>query len=181
MQHLAIRALMTIASLLALGACSHEGFGGHAGHRGEHGSGGPDTHGEPAAGLQLKHFDLDGDGNVSRVELDRGLHAMFAKYDVDHDSVLSATEARALNQALTTEIPGASPVLDWNADGHIDFNEFANQWLSLFERLDANSDGVVTAEEMTPRMRTPGGEHGEHGGGGRHGGSRGGDQPGGGR
>lgn len=180
MQRLTLRMLMIAASLLALGACSHEGFGGHTGHRGERGSGGPDTHGEPAAGQQLKHFDVDGDGNVTRAELDSGLHAMFIKYDSDHDGVLNATEARALNQALTTEIPGASPVLDWNADGHVDFSEFANQWLSLFERLDTNGDGVVTADEMTPRVRSHGGDHGEQSGG-RHGGHRhGGEQPGGG-
>ena len=128
--------------------------------------------------MQLKHFDLDGDGQVTRDELTRALHADFDKYDGNHDGVLSVDEARALNETLPQRIPGASPVKDWNGDGHVDFNEYANQWLSLFERFDTNGDGIVTADEMSAGPMGPRGGEPAHrqGGGGRHpGGGHGGD------
>jgi Ca2+-binding EF-hand superfamily protein len=129
----------------------------------------------PPEGAQLKLFDLDADGSVTRDEADRALHAQFAKYDIDKDSGLSAAEARALNDERRKQV-NASPVFDWNADGRVDFKEYANQWLSLFDRLDANGDGMLTEQEMTrPQMGPPGGRRG----GGPPGGGR--RPPGGGR
>jgi len=142
---------------------------------GPHGPGGPDM--GPPEGAQLKIFDLDGDGRLTRDELARALRVSFATYDADKDTFLSATEARALNDLRRKESATASPVFDWNADGHVDFKEFANQQLSLFDRLDANEDGVLTEQEMMhPPMGPPGGMRGGPGapgrGSGRSGGGR---------
>ena len=128
----------------------------------------------PPEGAQLKPFDLDGDGKLTRDELDRALHVEFATYDLDKDGNLSATEARALNDQRRKLTDGPSPVFDWNADGHVDFKEFANQRLALFDRTDTNGDGVLTEQEMT---RPPMGPHGVMIGGTPDGGHR----PGGGR
>src|SRR5258705_11741528 len=124
--------LLTIfAGLMLLQACGHGGPGGPGGGPGTRmmggpgGPGGPDM--GPPEGAQLKIFDLDGDGRVTRDELDRALHVELAKYDTDKDTFLNATEARALNDQRRKEAKGASPAFDWNADGHVDFKEFANQ------------------------------------------------------
>jgi len=175
--------LTIVAALLILQACAHDGAEGRGRHRGDRpgDQANAEAHREPPAGLQLKYFDLNGDGQVTRDELDRGLHALFAKYDTDRDGVLSPVETRALNDALPKEIPGSSPVFDWNADGHVDFKEFSNQWISLFDRLDKNGDGVVTEEEMKTREGgpRPAGQPEGSRPSGRRGGGRGGGQPGG--
>jgi Ca2+-binding EF-hand superfamily protein len=169
--------LAVFAGLSLLQGCGHDrGWGGGGGHR-HHGGGmgGPGGMGPPE-GAQLKQFDLDGDGKLTRDELDRALHAEFAKWDKDKDGTLNTDEARALNDERRKTPNGLSPVFDWNADGRIDFKEFANQLLALFDRLDANSDGVLTEDEMMrPSMGGPrGGGPGGGGGHGRHGGGQGG-------
>lgn len=168
--------LAVFAALSVLQACSHH----HGGRHGMHMRGGPDGFGGPGGpnmgppeGAQLKQFDLDGDGNLTREELERALHVEFAKWDKDKDGFLSTIEARALNDERRKQPNAPSPVFDWNADGHIDFTEFANQWLSMFDRLDADGDGVLTEQEM---MRPPMGPHG-----GMRGGEGGRDGPPGGR
>lgn len=111
----------------------------------------------PPEGAQLKIFDTDGDGRLTRDELTRGLQLAFAQFDADKDGSLSPTEARALNDQRRQQSSTSSPVFDWNADGRVDFKEFANQQLALFDRLDANGDQVLTDQEITrPQMGPPG-------------------------
>lgn len=187
MKRPALTVLVGLFAVVALQGCASDGgWGGGGGHgrhgHGRHGNdaGGPaqEAQAGPKEGLQLKRFDLDGDGSVTKDELDRALHAEFAKYDVDHDGVLNASEAGAANAAIAGLADGSSPVFDWNADGHIDFKEYSTQWLSLFDRLDTNQDGIVTPDEMTKPQHGPRGGQGGAGtsGGGRH---RGGQQGGG--
>jgi Ca2+-binding EF-hand superfamily protein len=180
--------LAVFAGLSLLQGCGHDGgWGGGGGHR-HHGGGmggpggGPGGPGGPPEGAQLKQFDLDADGKLTRDELGRALHIEFDKWDKDKDGVLNTEEARALNDERRKTPNGLSPVFDWNADGHIDFKEFANQLLSLFDRLDADSDGVLTEQEMMRPAMGPGGPggpgapggRGGGGGRGRHGGGGGG-------
>ncbi len=180
--------LAVCAGLSLLQGCGHDGGwgGGGGGHRHHGGGMGGPGGGGPPEGAQLKQFDLDGDGKLTRDELVRALHIEFDKWDKDKDGVLSTEEARALNDARRKTPNGLSPVFDWNADGHIDFKEFSNQLLALFDRLDVDSDGVLTADEMNrPTMGGPGGGGPGGGGpgggsGGRHGGGRGGQGGGGG-
>ena len=179
MKRTAFTVLVAATALVGLQGCMHDsgGYGrhGHGRHGGQGPAGADDTHAGPREGLELKRFDLDGDGKVTSQELDQALHAEFNKYDVDHDGVLSATETRAANAAIAALADGSSPVLDWNGDGHVDFKEYATQWLSLFERLDADHDGVVTQDEMT---RSSGPRPGHEGGGRQGGRHRGGGEQG---
>ena len=173
--------LTVFAGLSLLQACSHGGPGGgpgrhHMGGPGHEGPGGPMA---PPEGAQLKPFDLDGDGRLTRDELESALRVEFAKWDADKDGFLSPVEARVLNDERRKQPNGPSPAFDWNADGHIDFKEFANQWLALFDRLDVDGDRVLTEQEMMrPPMGPPGGMGGPPGGGRGPGGPGG---PGGGR
>lgn len=169
--------LAIFAGLSLLQACGGGPGGPGGGGRGMRVMGGPGgpmgSEMGPPEGAQLKTFDLDGDGRVTRDELTQGLEVAFAKYDGDKDGSLSSVEARALNDQRRQQASTSSPVFDWNADGHIDFKEFANQQLALFDRLDANGDKVLTDQEMTHppmgpgRMRggPPGGGSGPRGGG----------------
>jgi EF hand domain-containing protein len=152
MQRSAFTVFATFAAVLALQGC------GHHGGPGEVRTGGPGgVAASPPEGLQLKVFDLDGDGRITRDELERALRIELAKYDTDKDGNLDRAEAGVLNDLRRAEGGTASPALDWNADGHVDFKEFANQWLSLFDRTDIDGDGVVTTREMSPPLDPHGG------------------------
>jgi Ca2+-binding EF-hand superfamily protein len=161
------------------GSGRHGGRGGFAG-----GPGGPGMAGgyrEPSREVLLRRFDADGDGKITRDEFDRVLKSDFALADKDGNGVLSPLEVRAVNERLLTQ-KDVSPIIDWNGDGNVSLEEFGAQWRALFERADADHDGVVTEEELTrtgaPQGGPGGGESGGRGG--HHGGGPGGGPPGGG-
>ena len=129
---------------------------------------------EPSREILLRRFDADGDGKITRDEFDRVLKSDFTLADKDANSVLSPLEVRTVNERLLTQ-RDVSPIIDWNGDGNVTLEEFGAQWRALFERADADRDGVVTQEELErkdqgPHEGKPGG--GEGGGRGRPGGGR---------
>ena len=111
----------------------------------------PDLNWHPASDMLLK-YDANHDGIVTRAELEAGLKRDFAAADINHDGHLDADEARAVNEErLNDDQSTASPLVDWNQDGFIDFNEFATTPRSLFDQLDANSDGKLAPGELAPQ------------------------------
>ncbi len=106
----------------------------------------------PPESLGLVRFDANGDGAVTRAELEQVLAADFKKEDVNGDEALDVAEMRALNDRIRTE-KSSSPVFDWNADGRLIYSEFASQWRTLFQRSDVNGDGTVDDEELQGRRR----------------------------
>ena len=96
---------------------------------------------------RLARFDANGDGQVTKAELDAVLKADFANEDANKNGVLDTSEARTLNDRLRVQ-EGASPVFDWNGDGQLVFAEFATQWRTMFDRADRNQDGVVDEDEL---------------------------------
>lgn len=121
----------------------------------------------PAAAL-LK-YDANHDGIVTRAEVIAGLKAEFATYDVNHNNCLGPDQVRAINQMrVEQDASQATPLVDWNQDGCIDFNEFSGATLSLFDSLDTNGDGELTAKELNPTgAKTPGQTQGQGQGRGR--------------
>ncbi len=89
------------------------------------------------------------DGGLTRKQLEAGLHRDFDAADTNHDGVLQPDEARAVNQQRWKEDQSAiSPLQDWNGDGVIEFNEFAATARALFNELDRDGNGVLTADEL---------------------------------
>jgi len=125
----------------------------------------------------LMRFDANHDGTLTRAEVIAGLRVEFGTYDSDHNNCLSPDEVRAINQLrVQQDASQASPLVDWNQDGCVDFNEFSGATLSLFDSLDTNGDGQLTPAELSPGQKraprtTPDGERGGHHG---RGGGRGG-------
>ena len=104
-------------------------------------------HGGNAA-LLLK-YDTNHDGTVSRDELIRGLRAEFAAHDTKRNGCLDAEQAGQINQArVDADQSTATPVVDWNQDGCIDYTEFSAAPYSLFDQLDANHDAKIDAKEL---------------------------------
>ena len=138
----------------------------------------------PAAALL--RYDANHDGVLTRAELIAGLHTEFNAYDVEHKNCLGQDQVRTINQMRVQQDGSqASPLVDWNQDNCIDFNEYSGAALSLFDTLDANGDGKLTAQELNPSGPKPPAEqngtgqgrggHGHHHGGG--GGGEGGGMP----
>jgi Ca2+-binding EF-hand superfamily protein len=106
----------------------------------------------PAA--QILRYDSNNDGQVTRRELEAGLRQDFWQADTNRDGVLDAEEVRAVNlRRIRIDQSTAIPLIDWNHDGVVDFNEFAAGMRSLFDEYDADGDGVVTLKEMHVKLQ----------------------------
>ena len=49
----------------------------------------------------------------------------------------------------------ATPIVDWNQDGCVDYTEFSAAPYSLFDQLDQNRDGKLTPQELGQRKKKP--------------------------
>src|SRR5882757_10463922 len=104
-------------------------------------------HGGNAA--MLTRYDANHDGTLTREELIAGLKAEFAAHDTHHNGCLDAEQAGEINQArVDADQSTATPVVDWNQDGCIDYPEFSAAPYSLFDQLDADHDGKLTPKEL---------------------------------
>ena len=111
-------------------------------------------HGGNAA-ILLK-YDANHDGTVTRDELIRGLKAEFAAHDTHHNACLDAEQAAQINEArVDADQSTATPVVDWNQDGCIDYTEFSAAPYSLFDQLDANHDAKLDPKELQRGGATP--------------------------
>ena len=100
------------------------------------------------AGMILK-YDANHDGTLTRAELIAGLKAEFAAHDTHHNGCLDADQALAINQErVDADQSVATPVMDWNQDGCIDYTEFSAAPYSLFDQLDLDHDGKLTPKEL---------------------------------
>ncbi|MBS0471418.1 MAG: EF-hand domain-containing protein [Proteobacteria bacterium] len=99
--------------------------------------------------MMIANYDSDNDGTVTRAELEAGLRQYFMQADTNHDGRLDPDETAAANaRRIAIDQSTAIPLIDWNDDGYIDFNEFAAGVRSEFQRLDLNGDGKVTIDEF---------------------------------
>jgi hypothetical protein len=99
--------------------------------------------------MLIAHYDANNDGTVTRSELEAGLRQNFLQADTDHDGRLNPDEAAAANQRrIRLDESTAIPLIDWNNDGFVDFEEFSAGVRSQFEQLDLDGDGQVTLFEF---------------------------------
>jgi len=100
-------------------------------------------------------YDANSDGTVTREELDTGLRRQFAVSDVNGDGRLDNRETQDENQRrFMANGTLASPLIDWNQDGFVSFEEFATTARSVFDQLDKDHDGRLTPDELRlPRGR----------------------------
>ncbi|HXM00841.1 MAG TPA: hypothetical protein VN932_13005 [Rhizomicrobium sp.] len=164
-----VPALAAFSIIFALAGCG-DMFGDGAHRRPEH----QEAPWHPATAILTKYI-TNKDGSLTRAQMEAGLRADFAAADTDHDGHLDEAEVRAVNQQrLQLDQSTASPLVDWNHDGYVDFQEFSANARSLFDELDRDGDGTLTAAELNPRGDTtkkpgdqqdPGAHHGHRGGG----------------
>jgi Ca2+-binding EF-hand superfamily protein len=105
--------------------------------------------------VMLTRYDANKDGTVTRDELIAGLKAEFAAHDVKHNGCLDPDQAADINQKrVEADQSTATPVVDWNQDGCIDYTEFSAAPYSLFDQLDRDHDGKLTPKEMGVKPKT---------------------------
>jgi hypothetical protein len=106
---------------------------------------------------RLAPFVVNADGSLAKADLETGLTAEYKKWDKNGDGQMSQAEAGPLNDQLRALKVGASPVMDWNGDGRIAFDEFAGGWRTMFDLCGGEKNGVVTKADMTrsPNVTTP--------------------------
>jgi Ca2+-binding EF-hand superfamily protein len=81
-------------------------------------------HGGPEA--LLLRYDANKDGTLTRAELIAGLKAEFATHDTNHTGCLPEDEVAAINQERVNQDQStATPLIDWNHDGCLDYSEFS--------------------------------------------------------
>lgn len=138
-----------LLALLALAACAGAPRGpspyvtGYRPPRDENFHGGPNA-------MLLKYAAPD--GSLTRAQMNAGLKADFDKLDTRHTGCLDADQVAVINAArIADDQSTATPLQDWNQDGCIDLREFSTAANSLFDQLDVNNDGIVTAKEFNPR------------------------------
>lgn len=93
---------------------------------------------------RLMAMDTNGDGAISRGEAEAARRFQFGRLDSDADGYLSEAERAAA--------PGSGRMLnqirDADDDGRLSRAEVMAAPYRGFDRLDANSDGTLSAEEL---------------------------------
>lgn len=117
--------------------------------------------------------DLDGDGKVTRAEIEQfernaatataqaQNRALFASLDADRNGTLSAGEfAGLVRNVAAPDVSAQMQRFDANRDQVITIVEYRTATLINFDRLDADKDGVVTDRELAASNAAPGAQPG---------------------
>lgn len=123
----------------------------------------------PMAEEMFAQIDADGDGKVTRDEMEAFRAARFAAADSDEDGKLSQDEMTAARDTRRIErMRGMVARMDTDGDGLLSAEELAAGQpqrgpQTMFDRMDADGDGALTLDEMQQArgtFRENGGQHG---------------------
>jgi Ca2+-binding EF-hand superfamily protein len=100
-------------------------------------------------GPALEQADADHDGKVTKQEYVDARAAQFSRMDRNGDGFIDDADSRAggneRGQRAAKALRGR---IDSNGDGKISKEEFVNAPTMLFDKFDANKDGVLDATEL---------------------------------
>ena len=100
-------------------------------------------------GAPLEQADANHDGKVTKQEYVDARAAQFSRMDRNGDGFIDEADSRAggneRGQRAAKALRGR---IDSNGDGKISKEEFVNAPTMLFDKFDANKDGVLDATEL---------------------------------
>lgn len=144
------RLLVATAGLLigSVALADHHGDGMH-GHQGKEAR-------MPMFGL----FDENKDGKLSREEVQKGVDKMFTDIDTNKDGTISQEEMRAhhksMHDKMQSQMQERWKAADKDGDGALSRAEVDAAKMPMlsrdFDKLDANKDGKLTADELRNMM-----------------------------
>ncbi|PPC75310.1 hypothetical protein C4K68_22010 [Pokkaliibacter plantistimulans] len=128
----------------------------------------------------FKQADTDGDGALSKAEVDAAIPRLakhFDDIDANKDGKLTPDELKTYWQAhhdermkdmqgkMQARFDERFKKADTNGDGQISKEEFEAEAAQRFAAMDKNGDGQLSREEITSQMRMHDGKHhdGKHG------------------
>ncbi|MFV1527891.1 MULTISPECIES: EF-hand domain-containing protein [unclassified Phaeobacter] len=132
-----IAAVVAVGALIgATGAIAKPGFAGKGGH-------GPR--------MSFEEMDTNGDGQVTRSEMEGLREARFAAADADGDGKLTLAEMeKAAEARAKTRAAAMLERMDANKDGALSLDELPKPRRigKMFDRADANDDGAISKDEF---------------------------------
>jgi Ca2+-binding EF-hand superfamily protein len=116
-------------------------------------------HSRPDEEQRWKKLDQDNDGRIPRSEWQRNEQA-FDHIDADKDGFVTKEELRSAAKEFRGKQRNRLQEIDADADGNISRSEWKGKE-EIFNRLDANNDGVLTRDELREgrKQRKPGSRH----------------------
>jgi hypothetical protein len=99
-------------------------------------------------GAMLAAADANHDGNITRAEFDHARAARFAQMDANHDGSLQASERPQWGERQPANASSGARRGDPNGDGVISRAEYDVQAGRMFDRMDADHNGSISAAEL---------------------------------
>ena len=100
-------------------------------------------------GNALEQADANHDGKVTKQEYNDARAALFARMDRNGDGFIDDADSReGANERGQRAAAALRGRIDSNGDGKISKDEFVNAPTMLFDKFDANKDGVLDATEL---------------------------------
>ena len=97
----------------------------------------------------LEHADANHDGKVTKQEYNDARAALFARMDRNSDGFIDDADSRTgTNERGQRAAAALRGRIDANGDGKISKDEFINAPTMMFDKFDANKDGVLDAQEL---------------------------------
>jgi len=113
--------------------------------------------------MQFEELDTDGNGEISKAEMEAHKAARFATSDSNGDGNISAEELVAQAQKRAAKrVEKMISHLDKDGDGMLSHDEMANRGGrhgNRFERADSDGNGAISKEEFEQAKQHRGGKH----------------------
>ncbi|RBW63060.1 EF-hand domain-containing protein [Ruegeria sp. A3M17] len=116
--------------------------------------------------VTFQQLDANGDGQVTKEEMQAHRNQRFTNADTDGDGQLSVEEMQAAGQKKANDrVTKMFERNDANKDGLLSEDELPKPRRAdkMFDRIDANEDGAISEEEFADAKDRMGKRHKKHG------------------